>query len=190
MAGPLAPAGAAALAVLVFIRTEGFEHPSIADGVAMIEDLGAAHGFTVETTDDNTQIDAATLEGFGVVVWLNTTGDVLDPPQEAAFERWVEGGGGWVGIHAAADCEYQWPWYGELLGNGAWFESHPAIQDAELAVDDFTHPSAGPWPAAFAFTEEWYNFAANPRPAVDGVVLTIDESTYDPGRAPWATTTP
>jgi cytochrome c len=114
------PARAAdSLSVLVFTRTTGFRHASIDDGVAAIRKLGAANGFTVEATDDPARIEAAALERFRVVVFLSTTGDPLDPAQQAALRQWVEGGGGWVGVHAAADAFYGWPWYGELVGPGS-----------------------------------------------------------------------
>lgn len=177
------PASAApeAAQVLVFTRTAGFRHDSIPAGVAMLRELAAQHGFAVEHSEDPERFAAAPLAGYAAVVWLNTTGDVLDGAQQAALQAYVEGGGGWVGIHAAADTEYDWPWYGTaLLGGSAWFHSHPAIQSAELVREDAQHPSTAHLPPRFAFTDEWYNFRANPRPVVE-VLLALDEETYDPG---------
>ena len=168
------------VSVLVFTRTEGFAHPSIADGVAMITEIAAEEGAALEVTADAGAFTPESLAARDVVIWLSTTGDVLDDPEQAAFEGFMRAGGGYVGIHAAADCEYAWPWYGELLGNGAWFRSHPAIQTATLVLEDPDHPGAGLFPAETSFEEEWYNFRANPRAVVD-VVMTVDESTYDPG---------
>lgn len=175
-----APLAAQPLDVLLFTRTEGFRHGSIADGVAMFGQLATENGWTVDHTEETAAFEPATLALYDVVVWLSTTGDVLDPPEEAAFEGYVEAGGGWVGIHAAADCEYGWPWYGQLLGGGAWFHSHPAIQTATLRLEDPGHPAAGTFENETPFEEEWYNFQVNPRPAVD-VVMTVDEASYDPG---------
>lgn len=178
--GVLASAQAFAVDVLIFSRTEGFRHSSIADGIALISTLAGEEGFTVQTTEDNTFFTPENLAGFDVVVWLSTTGDVLDADQEGAFEGFIEAGGGYVGIHAAADCEYGWPWYGGLLGGDAWFASHPAQQDATVVLESLTHPGAGTFAATTTLREEWYNFQSNPRPSIE-VILTLDESTYDPG---------
>jgi type 1 glutamine amidotransferase len=179
--GPDRADAGAAPQVLVFSKTAGFRHDSIPAGVAMLRDLGAAHGFAVVASEDAALFSAATLPGFAAVVWLNTTGDVMDETQQDALRAYIEDGGGWVGIHAAADSEYGWPWYGaQLLGGGAWFLSHTAIQPAELVRERADHPSTAHLPARFAFTDEWYNFRANPRAAVD-VLLALDEATFDPG---------
>jgi type 1 glutamine amidotransferase len=103
---------------------------------------------------------------------------VLGSPEEAALQRFVERGGGWVGIHAAADCEYDWPWYGTLVG--AWFARHPEIQSAELVVEAMAHPTVAHLPSRFMRTDEWYDFRTNPRGRVE-VLLTIDEATYSGG---------
>src|SRR5688572_17649501 len=138
-----APASGQDFRVLVFSKTTGFRHESIPGGITLIQSLGAAHGFSV-----------------------NTTGEVLSSSQQAAFEDYIRGGGGWVGVHSAADTEYDWPFYGQLLG-GAWFLSHPPIQTARIRVMDAVHPSTRHYPANFFFTDEWYNFRANPRGSVD-----------------------
>jgi len=166
--------------VLVFSRTEGFRHASIDEGQALLAALGALEGFATTESEDPALFTREALSPFRAVVFLNTTGDVLDPPEEEALRCFVEAGGGFVGVHSAADTEQGWPWYGELLGNGAWFLSHPAIQQAILDVEDAGHPATAHFDASFVFTDEWYNFGANPRPAVD-VLLTIDEGSYDPG---------
>ncbi len=176
--GPL-PAGEL-LDILVFTRAEGFVHPSITDGVTMITDIAMEEGATLDVTDQTDGFTPASLADYDVVVWLSTTGDVLDTAEQTAFEDFIQAGGGYLGIHAAADCEYGWPWYGELLGNGAWFNVHPAIQTATLLLESPEHPGAGSFGAVESFQDEWYNFRANPRPAVE-VVMTIDETSYDPG---------
>jgi type 1 glutamine amidotransferase len=168
-------------AVLVFSRTLGFRHGSIADGIDMLRQLGTQHGFTVDATEDPTRFSAAGLASYDAVVFLSTTGNVLDDAQQAAFQQWLEAGRGWVGIHAAADCEYGWPWYGAaVLGNGAWFLSHPAIQQATLVREVADDPSTAHLPASFPFTDEWYSFRANPR-AGSTVLLRLDEASYNPG---------
>lgn len=166
--------------ILVFSRTVGFRHDSIAAGVQALSALGAANGFAVEATEDAAELSDDGLAGYDVVVWLNTTADVLDADQQAAFERFIQAGGGWVGVHSASDTEYDWPWYGQLLGGGAYFQNHPVIQVAELNVEDPSHPSTAHLPATFSLEDEWYNFQTNPRASVS-VLMTLNESSYQPG---------
>lgn len=166
--------------VLVFTRTLGYRHEAIGVGIQAIVTLGAQNGFAVESTEDPTLFTDAGLADFDVVVWLSTTMDVLDDTQQAAFERFIRAGGGWVGVHAAADTEYTWPWYGQLLGNGAYFKSHPAVQTANVNVADATHASTANLPASFQVEDELYNYQVNPRSAVT-VLLTLDEGSYMPG---------
>ncbi|HEV8582728.1 MAG TPA: ThuA domain-containing protein [Thermoanaerobaculia bacterium] len=175
-----APAESQSFRVLVFSKTTGFRHASIPDGIALIQALGRAYGFGVDASEDAGLFTTQGLSAYRAVIFLNTTGEILNDSQQTAFEAYIRGGGGWVGIHSAADTEYNWPFYGDLLGGGAWFLSHPPIQTATLLVEDGTHPSTRHYPASFSFTDEWYNFRANPRSAVD-VLLAIDETSYDPG---------
>lgn len=167
-----------AFSALVYTRTAGFRHDSIPAGVAMVRELGERHCFTVEHTEDPASFTAANLARFRVVVFLNTTGDVLDSAQEAAMEGFVRNGGGFVGIHSAADTEYEWPFYRELIG--AYFLSHPAEASADLHVEDAGHPATAHLPSPWSRFDEWYNFRRNPRPDVR-VLLRIDESTYSGG---------
>lgn len=165
--------------VLVFSRTAGFRHDSIPAGLQAVRDLGAADSFVVTATEDAAQFTSANLARFEAVVFLNTTGDVLDAAQQSAFEAYVRGGGGFVGVHAAADTEHDWPFYGDLLG--ARFASHPAIQPATVRVHDRAHPATAHLPAAWPRTDEHYDFRTNPR-ATARVLATLDESTYSGGR--------
>ena len=177
----LATAQCQPFAVLVFTKTAGFHHgPQITAGTALLQSLGASHGFAVDQTADAASFTTANLARYSVIVFLHTTGDVLDPVQQTAFEGWIQSGGGFVGVHSAADTEYAWPFYGALVG--AWFQSHPAIQTATVNVVDPTHPSTVAFPPSFAHTDEWYDFQANvaSNPLVD-VLLTLDESTYTGG---------
>ncbi len=169
-----------AFRVLVFSRTLGYRHDSIPEGIAAIKALGAEHGFAVTATEDPTYFQPDTLAQFAVVVFLNTSGDVLDTLAQEAFKAYIEGGGGYVGVHAASDTEYDWPWYGQLVG--AYFESHPHIQEAVVRVVDRTHPSTRHLPEAWARTDEWYNFHANPRLHNVHVLAVLDETTYEGGK--------
>jgi type 1 glutamine amidotransferase len=171
-------APAAGYRVLVFSKTAGFRHASIPDGVAAIRHLGVDNGFAVDASEDAGVFTAANLRRYRAVVWLSTTGTVLDGAQRAAFRGYIEGGGGYVGVHAAADTEHDWPWYGGLVG--AYFASHPAVQPATVRFVDRGDPLTARAPAAWRHVDEWYNYATNPRPAVT-VLAVVDESSYSGG---------
>ncbi|MEV5493158.1 ThuA domain-containing protein [Streptomyces bobili] len=164
--------------VLVFSKTAGFRHDSIPDGVAALKELGATDGFTVHATEDAGAFTPANLRRYDAVVFLSTTGDVLDDTQQRAFEDYIHRGGGYVGIHAAADTEYDWPFYGGLAG--AYFQSHPAIQPATVDVEDHAHPATSALPRSWIRTDEWYNYRSNPRDRAH-VLASLDESSYTGG---------
>ncbi len=178
VAGPGPTAAAEPYEVLVFSKTAGFRHDSIPAGIAAITELGAANGFTVTATEDAAAFNDTNLGRFATVVWLSTTGDVLDAGQQAAFERYIRAGGGYVGVHAASDTEYDWAWYGQLVG--AYFSAHPNNQQATIKVEDPAHPSTANLPATWSRFDEWYNFRTNPRGQVH-VLASLDERSYSPG---------
>jgi cytochrome c len=164
--------------VLAFTKTAGFRHESIPAALQALRELGAGNGFTVDATEDPGEFTDANLARYAVVAFVLTTGDVLDDTRQAAFERYIRAGHGFVGVHSAADTEHDWPWYGRLVG--AFFKSHPAIQPATVVVTDPRHLSTLGLPRRWSRTDEWYNFSSNPRPAVR-VLATLDETTYSPG---------
>ena len=161
--------------VLVFSRTTGFRHDSIETGVECIRQLGKENSFEVDWTEDPFQFKPEILDKYQVVVFLNTTGDILDKTQEAAFEKFIKKGRGFVGIHAAADTEYDWAWYGDLVG--AYFMSHPAIQKANVDVIDRNHPATSHLQAVWTRTDEWYDFKAAPKPGVR-ILMKLDTNSY------------
>ncbi|WP_405150185.1 ThuA domain-containing protein [Sphaerisporangium sp. NBC_01403] len=173
-----ATAADSAYKVLVFSKTAGFRHDSIPAGVQAIRDLGAANNFTVDATEDGGAFTTANLAQYAAVVFLSTTGDVLDAAQQSAFQSYVGSGKGFVGVHAAADTEYDWPFYGELVG--AWFSSHPAIQQATVKVEDRAHAATAHLGQSWTRTDEWYNYRTNPRSSAH-VLATLDESSYSGG---------
>ncbi|MFE7956070.1 MULTISPECIES: ThuA domain-containing protein [unclassified Streptomyces] len=164
--------------VLVFSKTAGFRHDSIPDGVAALKQLGAGGGFTVDATEDAGAFTPGNLRRYDAVVFLSTTGDVLNPAQQRAFEDYVHRGGGYVGIHAAADTEYDWAFYGGLAG--AYFQSHPAIQPATVNVEDRAHPATAHLGPTWERTDEWYNYRSDPRERAH-VLASLDESSYSGG---------
>ena len=168
------------LRLLVFTKTEGYRHASIDDGVEALEELAAVNDWRVTHTEDAAMFAATTLADYDVTVWLNTTGDVLDDGQQESLRAWLSAGHGFVGVHSATDTEYDWPYYGELLG--AWFADHPRIQEATLHVEDGAHVATAHLDATWMRRDEWYNFGRNPRDAGAHVLVTIDEGTYNGGK--------
>ena len=168
---------------LIFSRTTGFRHTEcIEHGTAAIAELASRERFTVDATEDPAAFSDAELAGYDVVIWLSTSGDVLDDEQKAAFERYIRAGHGFAGIHSASGTEYDWPWYGGLVG--AYFRDHPGrinpqFQTATIDVEDRGSAATTGLPARWTREEEWYSFRSNPRRDVH-VLLSVDERTYDP----------
>lgn len=163
--------------ILVFSKTSGFYHESIPNGVAALQQLCRENNFDVDTTTNAGYFTEDSLKKYSAVVFFNTTGDVLNQYQEADFERYIQAGGGYVGIHAAADCEYDWRWYGRLTGG--YFLDHPKVQPATLRVKDKGHSATESLPEEWKRTDEWYAFK-NLNPDIN-VILDIDEKTYEGG---------
>ncbi len=160
--------------ILVFSKTAGFRHASIPHGQAALMQLGADNGIVVDTTEDAGFFSEEKLNRYGAVIFLSTTLDVLDDEQQVALQNFIRNGGGYVGIHAASDTEYGWPWYGRMVGG--YFVGHPHIQQAKLDVVDTSHPSTRHLPEEWIRTDEWYNFDyVNPDVSV---LVAIDESSY------------
>jgi len=166
--------------VLVFCKTAGFHHESIAVGKIAIMKLGAENGFDVDTTIDASKFTIDNLKQYAAVIFLSTTHDVLDEAQQKAFIHYIEAGGGFVGIHAATDCEYNWQWYGNLVG--AYFDSHPAQQNAVFDVVDSTSIATKHLPTKWKRFDELYNFKWI-EPNLH-ILLMIDETTYTGGKNP------
>jgi type 1 glutamine amidotransferase len=164
--------------VLVFSKTAGFRHDSIPDGIAAVKNLGAANGFGVDATEDGAAFTSRNLAKYDAVVFLSTTGDVLNEAQQRAFEGYIKRGGSYVGIHAAADTEYDWSFYGGLVG--AYFKSHPAIQPARIDVEGRAHPATAHLGESWNRTDEWYDYRSNPRDRAH-VLASLDESSYTGG---------
>jgi cytochrome c len=163
--------------VLVFSKTAGFRHSSIPAGKAAIMKIALENGFKADTTENENYFNDDSLRNYQAVIFLNTTGNVLNSPQQTAFERYIQAGGGYVGVHAAADTEYDWPWYGRLTGG--YFLSHPQIQAAVVRVSDRTHPGSSHLPEEWQRTDEWYNYKhLNPDIRV---LANLDEGSYQGG---------
>lgn len=162
--------------ILVFSKTLGYRHASISSGLKMLYDQSKKQNWVITATENSELFDDNFLANFDVVVFLNPTGDAISNKGQASFEKFMNGGKGYVGIHAAADCEYDWEYFDKL--NGAHFKTHPPSQEATVVFEESDHPAMKPFKGMKSYTsyDEWYSFKVNPRPNVN-VLATLDEST-------------
>ncbi|RYG42192.1 MAG: ThuA domain-containing protein, partial [Chitinophagaceae bacterium] len=166
--------------LLVFSKTKGWHHTSIPFGIKAVLKIGKEKNYQVDTTVNSADFTDENLKKYDAVVFMSTTGNVLNAEQQAAFERYIQSGGGYVGVHSAADTEYDWPWYGNLVG--AYFESHPNnsnVRKATIDVRDKKHPASSMLPDKWERTDEWYNYKSIYSDLK--VLMTLDESTYEGG---------
>jgi cytochrome c len=167
--------------ILVLSKTAGFRHDSIPVAREAILDIGIQRGWSVTFTEDATMIEANRLKAFDAVVFLSTTGKILDSNQEKALIGFIHHGGGFAGIHAAADCEYDWPWYGQLVG--AFFLQHPAQQEAVVKIEDTASPITQGLPNPWTRKDEWYDYRTNPRANVH-VLASLVPTSYTGSKMP------
>jgi len=164
--------------VLVFSKTSGYRHNSISSGLKMMSDLAQERKWVLTATENADLFTPEFLKTFDVVVFLNPTLDVLNEQQQKDFEAFMNSGKGFVGIHASADCEYDWAWYGDL--NGAFFKTHPACQEGTVIFENTDHPSMVPFKGmkTYRTIDEWYTFKVNPRAKVH-VLARLDETSLN-----------
>jgi type 1 glutamine amidotransferase len=166
--------------ILVFTKTMGYRHKSIEKGVETLKNLGKENNFSITQTEDSLQFNEANLKKYDLVLFLSTTMDVLGPDQEQAFKKYINNGGNYMGIHAASDTEYGWPWYGKLVG--AYFTSHPNdpnVREAKMNVVNREHPSTVHLKETWVRNDEWYNYK-NINPDMN-VLIYLDETSYEGG---------
>lgn len=155
--------------VLLITTTEGFRHDSIPAAIASIRSLPDV---AVTPTEDLSALTDGGLVNYDVVMFALTSGELpLLAAQKSALVDFVASGRGFVGIHSATDTLYSWPEYGHLVG--AYFKEHPWTQQADVVVEDQSHPSASGLGARFSILEEFYTFRDNPRGRVQ-VLLRLD----------------
>jgi type 1 glutamine amidotransferase len=163
--------------LLIFSKTNGYHHASISVGIEAIKKLGMEHGFDVDTTTDSTWFRKRILKKYAALLFLRPTGKLFGPEEETALQEYIHHGGGFVGVHAATDCEYNWQWYGDLVG--AFFQSHPKQQQAKLIVVTKDNAATQGLPNPWERFDEWYNFKyLNPGITV---LLRLDETSYTGG---------
>jgi len=169
--------------VFLFTKTDGWHHKSINAAVTAMEKLAQKHHFSIDWHEDAARINEENLAKYDVVMFMLTTGDILNEEQKQVMERFVQSGKGFVGVHSASDTEYGWDWYTKMVGRS--FHIHPLIQTAELSVINRKFPGMERMPDRFLWTDEWYEFAAE---RIDNLnyILSVDESTFDP-EAKWDT---
>lgn len=163
--------------ILVFSKTAGFRHNSIPSGIKMISELGQKQNWTVTCTENANLFATDFLNQMDVVVFLNPTMDVFDDKQQKAFDKFIKSGKGFVGIHAATDCEYDWSWYGGLTG--AYFRTHPPAQEGTVIIESTDHPAMAPFigMSTYITFDEWYSFKENPRKNENiHVLASLDEN--------------
>lgn len=176
-------------AVLVFTKTAGWRHDSIEAGVEAVEKLGNEHSFNVTHTENSDYFTEENLAKYNAIIFLNTTLTVFEDHHREAFQNYIQNGGGFVGIHSASDTEYDWQWYGDLVG--AYFTSHPNnpnVRNAVIDVLSHAHPATSHLPSEWEREDEWYNFGyINDQ---TNVLMKLDTDSYEgsehPGNHPVA----
>ena len=180
--------------VLIFSKSTGYRHGSIEAGVAALKALGARAGMTMIASEDADIFSTDGLKGVDAIILLsNTSGK--DPASEwftgqrrAAFEAFVHRGGGVVGIHAAADSHYNWPWYGRMIGGR--FQRHPkGTPEGTVTVVDPKHPAMKGLAPVTRHVDEWYYYDDyDPRLHILATVdpASIGEADVNPNPAAWS----
>lgn len=166
--------------ILVFSKTAGFRHASIEKGIEALKTMGELQKWKMNFSEDASLFNKEELSKYNLILFLNTTGDILNSNEQTAFENYVKSGGNYVGVHAASDTEFDWPFYAEMVG--AQFKSHPKQQNATLIkAVNCQHPSVEHYKATFEKFDEWYNFR-KPVASYVNVLLSIDENSYQGDR--------
>jgi type 1 glutamine amidotransferase len=166
--------------VLIFSKTNGYRHDSIPVAKKALMQICKENGIAADTTEDAAALNDANLQRYSAVVFLNTVGDIFEKDQMLSFQRYIQAGGGFVGIHSATGTEYDWPWFAKMVGGA--FVSHPKVQKAAIDVVNREHPATQHLPERWERTDEWYNFKdLNPDVTV---LATLDETSYTGGENP------
>jgi hypothetical protein len=181
---PQLPPSLASPGILLFTKTNGFRHrDGITGGAAFLEGAARERGWGIFHTENGAIFNERDLQRFQVVIFLNASGDMLSAEQEAAFEAWLQDGGGWLGVHSAGDSSHEgWHWYRDNL-IGADFTAHimgPQFQTATVLTESHDHPVVKDMPSTWQHEEEWYSWEKSPRPEGFTILATIDEASYQP----------
>ena len=163
--------------VLLFSKTDGFHHESISEGVMAIKQLASRNTFNVDWQENASVFNDKDLSKYQAVIFLNTTGNILNEEQQTAFEKFIKSGKGFVGVHSASDTEYDWAWYTKMVG--MMFKIHPQQQTAYLKVEDSNFPGMERFPKRLLWTDEWYEFSDKKSDDLK-ILISVDEKSYNP----------
>tara|TARA_R110002049_G_scaffold308754_1_gene513871 strand:- start:9645 stop:10385 length:741 start_codon:yes stop_codon:yes gene_type:complete len=163
--------------VIVFSKTLGYRHQSIEAGILSIQKLGHENGFTVDATENSDTL-ISNIKKYDAVIFLSPSGDVFDNEQQELFKNYIHNGGGFVGIHSATTVEYDWEWYGHMIG--AYFDNHPKPQNATITIINHNHPATSFLENKWTTFDEWYNF--NELSTDIQVLMTLDETSHSGGK--------
>lgn len=163
--------------VLIFHETQEYRHQSIEKGIQAIQQLGDENNFTTTVSRDSRYFTENDLNSLDLIIFLNTSGDILNIEEEIAFQNYMDKGGNFFGIHSAADTEYDWRWYGDLVG--AYLNGHPEIQEATITIKMPEHITVEHLQETWNRIDEWYNYKDIKKGL--NVLMTLDEDTYKGG---------
>lgn len=170
--------------IIVFTKTNGFEHECIPAAVAAIEKLSLANNWNIIITNQDTIFNHKQLQSIDLIILVSPTGDIFNAEAEKAIEQFVERDGkNLLTVHSGTDAEYDWQWYQNAIG--ARFMGHPPVQKGTIIIEDRNNPSTAIFPDdTWMAEDEWYSFFSNPRDKVH-VLISMDESSYDVDNNPW-----
>lgn len=162
---------------LLVVQTAGWQHESTFSAIPALEKMAARHSFRLDLKQRAMPINDGMLKQYDVIIFVNTTGDIFNDEEQAAMERFIQSGKGWVGVHAASDTEYDWKWYTDMVGH--MFKIHPHVQTGMVDVHDNSFPGLEGWPKRKMWTDEFYEYLDGTRNPDINYLITVDESTYD-----------
>ena len=163
--------------MVVFSKTLGFRHQSIEAGILSIKKLGLENDFLVDATENSDSL-ISKIQKYDAVIFLSPSGDIFNKIQQEIFKKYIQNGGGFVGIHGATTAEYDWQWYGNMIG--AYFDNHPKQQNETIYIVDHNHPATTFLENSWHTFDEWYNF--NKLSKDINILMTLDETSYTGGK--------
>ena len=164
--------------VLVITETKGWVHDSIESGLKLIQNIGSKNNFNVYHSDNSSVITYKNLKSFKTIIFLNTTEEILTDVEQKVMESFIKSGKGFVGVHAAADTEYNWQWYGKLVG--AYYRNHPEVMNGKILT--INHKISNHLDSEWEIEDEWYNFDYVNYDI--NILLNLDEESYIGGEHP------